>query len=265
MKLKIKPLCYLPILMVLTASIIFTGCGGGSDGDTGNNNQGTFMDQVNQLFPFSDNDPIDVVYICQRVNSNLLYYFDLNPDGSFRTYLTVDTGDDYFFDGTYDYSNKKIHLTSLNNILPLDETSDSITPQLGLIYKFTTPNMLCIAYGHEYDDVATDTASSYSCPEFSEGPASSQENAFEFIHRAFPFDLQVPGSTFRQRDRHVQSNNQPIVARGYGVYRRAGDNFYAYFADQFDDYQIVSGSFLGNGQQIEVDQLPSGSNRCNHR
>ena len=137
--------------------------------------------------------------------------------------------------------------------------------QLGLVYQFTTPNMQCIAYGHDDDDVSGDNASAYLCPEFSEGPASSQDNAFEFVHRAFPFDLPVPGSTFRQRNRYVQFNDQPLIARGYGIYRRAGDNFYAYFGDQFDDFQIVSGSFLNNGQQIMLDQLPAGGNQCNAR
>ena len=104
----------------------------------------------------------------------------------------------------------------------LDERTTSITPVLGLVGAFTTQVMLCLAVGHEEDDPATRVNASYMCPEFGEGPASNQVNVFEC-------DVAWPGSIFRDRNRWVLGNDQPLIQRAFGIHRKLGNQHYGYF------------------------------------
>lgn len=244
---------------------ILTGCGGGAGGN-GNlpQAQQNLLDQVNQRFPFTPNQPFDVIFACQRVNSQLLYNFDFNSNGTFDLYSSLNNGQDIMVSGTYTYQNDELHMTSSNNFLPLDEVSINIEAQLGMVYRFQTANMDCIAMGHRYNDAAREfsTTVHYSCPKINIQAVSYDNNAIEFVHRNMPFNLAVPGSTFRQRDRNISGTTQPNILRGYGIYRRDGDNFTIYFNNLFDDANVLTGSFRNGDLEISVDQLEPQAGNC---
>jgi hypothetical protein len=242
------------------------GNGGGGGGTAGGGNQQTVQSEIDQLFPFTPNQPFDVIFVCGRNNSQLAYYFDFRSDGTFNVYITLDNGQEVSFSGTYLFTNDQIRMVALNNpILPLDETTTGIVPHLGLVGEFATPNMKCGALGHRGNDPGLETFKSYRCPLIHIGAVSDEENAFEFVHSAIPFNRIVPGSIFRQKDVNVSGNTNPIVRRGYGIYRRVGDTFYADFANQFDDVNLLKGSFANADQQISVEQLEPSAGPCNRR
>lgn len=254
------------VLTILITVLSLGGCGQGGGG--GNNNAGlnqqALLDQVNQRFPFTPNQPFDVIYACQRLNSQLLYTFDFNSNGTFDLYSTLNNNQDIMVSGTYTYQNDEIHMLSQNNFLPLDETSVNIESLFGLLYRFQTANMDCIAIGHRYNDPMREfsTTVNYSCPNINITQTYYDNNAIEFAHQNMPFNLTVPGSAFRQRDRNINGATQPNILRGYGIYRRAGDEFYVYFNNQFDDVNILTGSFMNGDLQISVDQLEPGAGNC---
>jgi len=255
---------------LLAAALGVGGCGGGG-GDAGvaGGNAQALQAEINQLFPFTPNQPFDVTFICGRSNSQLTYYFDFDSNQTFNVYITLDTGQDVSFSGTYTYANGAIRMLSPNNpILPLDETSTQIVAHMGMVGEFTTPAMYCAAQGHGYNAPAADTFKSYGCPAINVGPASYEENAFEFVHSAIPFSFPVRGSIFRQRDvtpTPFGVPDQAIITRGYGIYRRVGDTFYADFGNQFGDHNLLKGSFANGDMQVSVQQLSPGSGACNRR
>lgn len=227
-------------------------CGDPNAGD----GAGPTLDEVNAMFPFAPNAPMNVYFGCSLAGSSLFYQLHLLEDASFTIAAELDTGDIAFAEGGYTYEGDVIRLqTNANNFVFLDEQTTSITPALGIVYRFETQALRCIAVGHEEDEPAGRVRGYFLCPEFSEGPASTQVNAFEF-------DTILPGAIFRDRNRWVTGNDQPLVLRGNGVYRRAGDEYYGYFGEQFDDYNIVSGSFGAGRRTLQVDQLPSGFSQC---
>ncbi len=226
---------------------------GGGGGSGGGNGQQALIAEIDRLFPYSQSNPIDVLYRCGRFNSVLIYYFHLQPGGTFDVYSTTDTGQDFTFSGTYTMQNGQLRLRSASNILPLDETSTTVVTALGLLYGFETPGMICGAYGHRYNTV--NDYGHYRCPDINQGPASSESNAVEINHFSMPFNLQVVGSMFRQRDTYVNGMLNPVVRRGDGVYRRDGDSWYAYFYTQFDDFEYLSGTFADAGQSVAVQEL----------
>jgi len=89
------------------------------------------------------------------------------------------------------------------------------------------------------------------CPEFGEGPASNQVNVFEF-------DVAWPGSIFRDRNRWVLGNDQPLIQRAFGIHRKLGTQHYGYFGTQFDDYNVVTGAFGAGANTVRIDRLPGG-------
>lgn len=250
---------------------LLAACGGGGGGDAGGNagggpTAGTLADEIARTLPHVGDQPFEVSYACQRSNSALLYFFYLQRDGNFHVDLELDNGDELRFSGRYTYTGGAIRLQALNNpVLPLDETTTSLVVRLGLVGGFDTPTMRCVAMGHGENSPATEGYRAYGCPTVRMGPASDEENAFEFVHNAVPFDLPVAGSIFRQRDTYVSGNNQPLVRRGYGIYRRVGDRFYADFAGAFDDHDPISGRFATGDTAITVDQLPQGASPCPRR
>lgn len=238
--------------LVIGLILLGLGCGDAANGA----GSGPTLEEVNAEFPFTPNQPMNVYFGCALAGSSLFYQVQLRNDSTFTIAAELDTGDIAFATGVYAYENDVIRMqTNPNNFVFLDEQSTSITPALGIVYRFETQVMRCIAIGHEEDDAASRVGASYLCPEFSEGPASSQINAFEF-------DVALPGAIFRDRNRWVTTNDQPIILRGTGIYRRMGDEYYGYFGDQFDDYNVVSGTFVDGRAAVQVDQLPNGASQC---
>jgi hypothetical protein len=244
-------------------------CGGGGEGIGGNNGPPSpqaLQAEINQLFPFTPNQPFTVTFSCARTNSRLTYYFDFDANGTFAVYIELDNYQQVSFDGTYSYAGGAIRMVANpNNILMLDETTTRIVPHLGLVGEFETPNMQCGGFGHAYNDVATDTFKSYNCPIINVGAASEEDNAFEFVHSANPFGITVRGSVFRQRDIIIYQANNNAVTRGYGMFRRVGSTFYADFGGRFGDYNLLKGTFANGDQQLTVEQLHPEAGACTRR
>ncbi|HEX6706525.1 MAG TPA: hypothetical protein VF169_17330 [Albitalea sp.] len=222
--------------------------------------------EIDQLFPFTPNQPLEMTYACGRSNSQLTYYFVFHADLTFRVYIELDNYQQVTFDGTYTHAGGAIHMQALNNpVLPLDETTTRIVPHLGLVGEFQTPAMACGAVGHGYNDPAVESFKSYDCPLINIGAASDEDNSFEFTHSANPFGVVVRGGTFRQRDVNVVGTTNPNVWRGYGIFRRVGNTFYADYGSQFPDYNLLKGTFANGDQQVSVEQLEPGKGPCNRR
>jgi hypothetical protein len=258
-------------LATLWLCVLLAACGGGGDAGGGGAGAGagaagTLQAEIDQLFPFTPNQPFDVTLICGRNNSQLTYYFDFDANGTFAVYIRLDTGQEVNFAGTYTYANGAIRMLALNNpILPLDETSTRIVAHLGLVGEMDTPNMRCGALGHGYNPPATETFRSYDCPLINIGAASDEDNSVEFVHSAIPFNLTVPGGIFRQRDINIYQAQNPTVIRAYGIYRRVGDTFYADFGGQFPDFNLLKGRFAAGDQQLVVEQLQPAAGPCTRR
>jgi len=123
--------------------------------------------------------------------------------------------------------------------------------------------MTCVAIGHRENTSEFGTTVHYDCPNINIQAVSFDDNAIEFVHRAVPYNLAVPGSAFRARDRYISGNPSALLARGYGLYRRAGDDFYIVFlSGTFDDHDVLSGRFKNGDLQISIDQLEPGRGDC---
>jgi hypothetical protein len=263
------------LIFLLSASLlVLSACGGGGSGGGGIGNNGVDSDaqllaELERIFPFTPNQPFDVIYSCARTGSVLEYIFDFKSDGTFDLTITDDTGAFHFQPGTYTYMNNELHLQTGSPagaiLFNLDERSTSITPAMGLIGIFQTPNMICGAIGHRYNDPMAEFGNTvhYDCPSINIQPVSFDVNAIEFVLRTIPFNLAVPGSAFRARDRFISSNPNALIARGYGLYRRVGNKFYILFAaGTFDDYNTLSGDFKNGNLQVSVDQLEPQKGDC---
>jgi len=257
--------------VLLAGAILLSGCGGssggGGDGDN-DNGDAALLAEIEALFPFTPNQPFDVVFQCARLGSMLIYTLDFSDDGTFDITTTLDTGDSVGPQpGVYTYAGDQLHLQSNSApfiLINLDELSTSIIPAFGLVARFQTANMVCVAIGHRENAVEFGNTVHYDCPNINIQAASFDVNAIEFVHRARPYDLIVPGSAFRARDRFVSSNPVALVARGYGLYRRLGNDFYIVFPPgSFDDNDVLSGRFKNGDLQISVDQLEPGRGDCN--
>jgi hypothetical protein len=252
------PLCAIAIAVAAAAAL--TACGGGDAASS------DLQAEIDAAFPYVANQPIDVTYVCGRRNSRLTYHFDLDADGAFTVFFETDTYQQVSFGGRYTHANGVIRLVALNNnILPLDESSTRIVPHLGLVGEFETPAMTCGAVAHGYNDPARAGWKSYGCPLIHRGPESDEENAFEFDDASSPFAYTFTGGVFRQRDVNVYRAGSPTVWRGYGIYRRVGDRFYADFGGQFPDHNLLKGRFENGDAQIVVDQLEPGAGACGRR
>jgi hypothetical protein len=232
---------------------------GDAGGGPGQGPGGPSLGQVNAQFPFTPNAPVRVHFLCLLARSSLEYELRLRDDLSFTIAARLDTGDVAAATGAYSYRDDVISLrTDPNDFVYLDEETTSITPALGIVYAFETRVMRCIAVGHEHDDPSAVVGERYLCPELTEGSVSSQVNAFEF-------DVSFPGSIFRDRNRWVLDRDQPFIQRGYGIYRRSGERYYGYFGSQFDDYNLVTGTFSNGRSTARFDQLPEGFSECARR
>lgn len=260
------------LLVTLISLVTLGACGGGGGsggggGGGGDNGDAALIAQIEQLFPFTPNQTFDVIYSCARVGSVLEYIFDLKSDGSFDLTITDDVGSDHFQVGTYTYQNDQIRLQTgapFDFILfNLDETTTQILPAFGLVAAFQTPNMVCGAIGHRENAAEFGNTVHYDCPNINIQAVSFDVNAIEFVLRTIPYNLTVPGSAFRARDRFITGNPNAIIRRGNGLYRRLGDDFYVFFAPgAFDDNNVLSGRFNNGDLQISVDQLEPGRGDC---
>ncbi|MBC7993612.1 MAG: hypothetical protein H7Z15_10260 [Rhizobacter sp.] len=265
MNLTITP--WMPALTCCLATLGLSACGGGGDDNgTGGGGSATLQAEIDRLFPYVPNQPLDVLFQCARSNSRLTYYFGLSPDLSFVAFFETDTYQQVSFTGTYTHGNGAIRLVSNPNpVLLLDETTTRITPHLGLAADFETPLMRCGAVAHGYNDPATTGFKSYGCPLINLGPQSAEDNAFEFDDSTSPFGVAFRGGIFRQRDVDVYLAGGPTIWRGYGIYRRVGNTFYADFGSQFPDHKLLKGAFANADQQVSVEQLEPERGPCNRR
>ena len=245
-------------------------CGGGGDagagGAAGAQNPQTLQAQIDLIFPYVANQPIDVTFACSRVNSRLNYFFDFDLNQRFTVFFETDTFQQVSFSGSYTHANGALRMVAdPNPVLALDETSNRIVVHLGLLAEFYTPGMRCGAVGHGYNDQATEAFKSYGCPSINVGVASREENALEFSYSARPFPGNFVGAIFRQRDVDVYQSPNLITTRGYGIYRRVGNTFYADFWSQFPDSNLLKGSFANGDAQLSIEQLQPGAGPCNRR
>lgn len=247
--------------------------------------------QIDQAFPFTPNQPIDAIYRCGRLNSQLVWYFVLQPANKLQVLFTTDTHQDFVFEGTYTHQNNQLRLqlpSGANMPFPngLDETSTALMPQFGTIAAFATNNMVCICDGHNLNtQQPPQVKANYDCPLINVQAATDEDNAIEFVHTEVPFDFPVTGSIFRQQDTYVSGAVNPSIVRAFGIYRQVGDRFYASFRvasdfiefagdklpvqlniqPPFADHNLISGEFRNNGQEIIIDQLQPQEGACNLR
>lgn len=252
-------------------SLALLACGGGGGGGGGAPGTAALQAEVDAVFPYVANQPLDVLFVCQRSNSQLTYYFGFSPNGVLDVFFETDTRQQVTFSGTYTHSGGAIRMLALNNnILPLDETSTRIEPRLGLVGEFETPTMRCIAQAHGANDPATESFKSFRCPAIHAGPASYEENFFEFTDNASPFNITFRGGVFRHREVTIVPqpglpSTNPLIHRGTGIFRRTGDTFYAHFGSQFPDVNLLKGSFAAGDQQLRVEQLEPAAGACTRR
>ncbi|MBT8491554.1 MAG: hypothetical protein KJO07_00730 [Deltaproteobacteria bacterium] len=197
--------------------------------------------------------------------------------------FVTDTSEVFAFAGSYTFDGAQIRLqmpSGPTQPFPagLDESSDRIMPMLGMVAAFSTPQMICVAAGHGYDGPATRPLANYGCPTINIQAVSFEDNAVEFVHQAVPTGRSVAGSIFRQRDIQIDGQTFPQVARGYGIYRRTGDEFIATFRlpTDFADFaglgtlappfenNWLTGHFQGESSVI-VDQLTEDGTPCTLR
>ncbi len=250
------------------------------------------LEDINRQFAFTPNTRFEALYHCARLNSNLDWYFLFNEDGTFDVLFTTDTNEDFSFRGNYTYENDQINLQMVGGpAMPfpngLDESTTVIMPQFGLVAAFATPEMACVCEGHNLNEqMPPKVNANYDCPNINQQAATDEDNAIELVHRAVPFEFPVLGSIFRQQDTYVNGLTNPLIRRGYGIYRQAGNEFYATFriakdfADfaggqlpfdlssleaPFEDYNILSGKISADGQEVTVDQLMPEAGPCRLR
>ena len=244
---------------------------------------------IDDSFLFTPNQNFEALYYALRVNSNLEWYFNFHLDGSFDVLFTTDTSEDFVFTGTYTYLNNQINLQMDGGpVSPfpngLNESSIVIMPQFGLVAAFATDQMVAICIGHNLNTQAPPRVNAnYGCPVINVAAATSEENAIELVHSAVPTSFPVTGSIFRQKETIINITNDPIIRRGYGIYRQTGNAFFATFSiaedfvdfaqgqlpfqidninAPFDDFNIISGRLQADGNELVIDQLEPEAGAC---
>lgn len=257
------------VVVGLGVAVALAGCGGGGGGGgaaPGTTDQTALLQEIEASFPFQADQPLDQLFICQIGGSSLTWYFNFFPAGQLEIYTTLDTGADLLRNGSYTYQGGIIDLEVNNDAVVLNESSIELRTALGMVSAFRTRNLQCATYGHRYNAREFGSTLGFDCPESNIQAASSDDNALEFVHRSVPFEFAVAGSAFRQRDRFVQGAVDPLIRRGFGIYRRAGDRFYVFFdGGQFDDFNYLSGRFANGDLAVTLDQTPVASGACQRR
>jgi len=250
------------------------------------------LQTIENRFPFLPNQNFEAIYLAGRRNSNLEWYFHFHTDGSLDVRFTTDTNLNLSFPGRYTYANNEITiLMEAGDDMPfpagLNESTTVIMPQFGLVAAFATEQMVAVCIGHGRNTQQPPRVNAnYGCPLINVQSETSEDNAIELVHSAVPFSFPVAGSVFRQQDRIVNRSENPIITRGYGIYRQSGNDFYATFriaedfADfargqlpfpvgtvnaPFNDFNVLSGRMEANGTELFIDQLQPEAGPCQLR
>ena len=237
------------------------------------------LQTIENRFDFTPNQTFEAIYLAGRRGSGREWYFNFHRDGSLDVLFTTDTNLNLSFPGSYTYTNDEITIfMDAGESMPfpagLNESSTVIMPQFGLVAAFATREMIAICIGHGLNTQQPPRINAnYSCPTVGE------ENAIELVHSAVPGSFPVGGSIFRQKETR-------IITRGYGIYRQAGDEFYATFkiaedfaefaqgnlpfnvgnpTAPFDDFNVLSGSLNAEGTELTVNQLQPEAGPCQLR
>jgi len=245
-------------------SILFIGamsnCGGGKESTE---TQAQLTEEVNQLFPYSETEPLKVFFSCQRLGSNLSYDFDFKGDGNLDVRLVDDLSNEWTLPGTYEFENGQIKLNAINTLTTFPEKSQNTKNFMGMVVAFDTivddasadPNqiqMQCIAVGHRYGETNLESWRHYRNCDEQTFNTLRYDNAFEFTaHSSVHTQYAVPGAVFRHRQWLGVQN----ILQGWGIYRRVDDNYYVYFGNQFDDENLIKGKFINGDQEITVPPL----------
>lgn len=255
-------------------------------------NEQDLLESINSRFGFTPNQNFEALYICARRNSNLEWYFNFHSDGTLDVLFTTDTNQDFSFRGSYTYTNDQLTLIMDGGIsmpfpLGLNESSTVIMPQFGLVAAFATSEMVAICIGHGLNTQQPPRVNAnYDCPNINIQAATDEDNAIELVHTAVPTGFPVWGSIFRQKDTFVNGSANPVIRRGYGIYRQVGNDFYATFriaedfmnfaqgqlpfdvgaiGSPFDDFNVINGTIDANGQELIVQQLQPEEGPCSLR
>jgi len=65
------------------------GGGGGGGGGSGGDADAALLAELEKIFPFTPNQPFDVIYQCQRPGSTLTYTLNFKNDQTFDIYTTT--------------------------------------------------------------------------------------------------------------------------------------------------------------------------------
>ncbi len=277
---------------IVTICILLLSSCSKDDNPTTLGSEENIIDTVNNLFTFTPNQSFEALYICRRRNSNLDWYFNFHADGTLDVLFTTDTNQDFSFRGSYTYTNDQLTLQMAGGIsmpfpLGLNESSTVIMPQFGLVAAFATSEMVAICIGHGLNTQQPPRVNAnYDCPIINIQAVTDEDNAIELVHTTVPTGFPVSGSIFRQKDTFVNGSANPIIRRGYGIYRQAGNDFYATFriaedfmnftqgqlpfdvgaiGSPFDDFNVINGTIDANGQELIVQQLQPEEGPCRLR
>ena len=275
-------------ILVLLLFFLFGSCSKDDSGNGQTFNEDDVLRAVENQFRFTPNQNFEAIYLARRVNSSLDWYLSFTTNGTLEVFLTTDTNDDFSFRGNYTYLNDQITIEILDGPFNgLVENSTIIMPQFGLVAAFATEQMIAVCIGHGLTTQQPPRVNAnYGCPLINVQSETSEDNAIELVHSAVPFSFPVAGSVFRQQDRIVNRSENPIITRGYGIYRQSGNDFYATFriaedfADfargqlpfpvgtvnaPFNDINVLSGRMENNGTELFIDQLQTEAGPCQLR
>ncbi|MFQ5561130.1 MAG: hypothetical protein ACE5FU_11180, partial [Nitrospinota bacterium] len=166
--------------------------------------------------------------------------------------------------GRYQYANGEIVIHPVSTLTFFPEKSVTIKTFMGMIVYFTTfiddistnPSkdleMECVAVGHRYNDQSQEAYRSFTTCDPQKFQTLTYDNSIEFTsHSSIHTNMEVPGAIFRQREWLGQQN----ITRGYGIYRRVGRVYYAYFGTRFNDANLLKGEIGSTEQSVSVPQL----------
>ena len=219
--------------------------------------------ELDGLFPQAEQEPLRVYFSCQRRGLSFSYDYEFLGDGQLQVRLVTDTHVEMTLPGSYEYNEGVIRIDPIEGFTHFAERSGELVTGMGMVLGFATyvnepgfspdqPEMQCAAVGHGYNDPEQEVYRHYGRCTSQRFGDLTYDNALEFTTRVSVHgDLFVPGSIFRQREWYAGEG----ITRGYGVYRRVGDTYYAYFARQFDDVEFLKGEFVQQDGQVRDVQL----------
>lgn len=241
---------YLSQLLVALCCAALVACGGGAgDNVPGGAEAQQALDELDARYPAPTSGMLNIVYQCGRANSSLTYYLYLRPDGVLDWQFTTDAHQTFRFNGLYSFANGAVQLEITDPGFPLNENLSVTSSHLGLLTTLESLSMGCVSIGHGYDEQIDVGIRHYQCPTVSQGAGSDVENAIELGADG------LGGSIFRQRDTYPTGSIDPIIRRGYGIYRLDGNRVYAFFGNNFDDYSVLTGTLENGALRLRMDQM----------